>query len=337
MKTGSLYIDGSDAWLTYGAFVVEGGWTSLVCMPPLKAVESNDWQEEDGIEVDLSAPVLDTREVEIPFAFCGLYARPFALLDVLADGAYHTFRCAEIGRTFRLRLVSQPSHAGVRNLELVKLKFADDFPLDGYTYADPQTSIVQAYDYLVDDAPLSRYGVRVLRGTMANIRKCADVKEALLRNIGTQSGTTYDGGAAVHFASKEVKVLCLLRAASLDELWRNYDALLYDLTQPDERTLYVSEMEETFHFYYKSCSVTAFYPCDAQKWLEFTLTLVFTNEVRSTDDDTLLATEDGTLAWTEDSDSAVEMLPDRFGWPTLRMAASSAMRLTGARTFRFNN
>lgn len=337
MKTGSLYIDGSDAWLTYGAFVVEGGWTSLVCMPPLKDVESNNWQEEDGVEVDLSAPVLDTREVEISFAFCGLYARPFALLDVLADRAYHTFRCAEIGRTLRLRLINQPSHSGVRNLEFVKLKFADDFPLSGYTYIAPQTSISQAYDYLVDGEPLSRYGVRVLRGTLANIRKCADVKEALLRNIGTQSGATYDGSAAVHFSSKDVKVSCLLRAATLDEMWRNYDALLYDLSRPEERTLYVSEMEDAFRFYYKSCSVTAFYPCDAQKWLEFTLTLVFTSEVRCTDEEVLLAAEDGPLAWTEDSDSAVEMLPNRFGWPTLRMAATSAMRLTGARTLRFNN
>ena len=63
MMEGRLFIDGGDAYLQYGAYVVNGGWNELVAYPPLKPVESNDWQEEDGIEADLSAPVLDTREV----------------------------------------------------------------------------------------------------------------------------------------------------------------------------------------------------------------------------------------------------------------------------------
>lgn len=75
MITGRLYIDGDDAYKQYGVYVVKGGWNDLVAFPPLKTVPSNDWQEEDGIEADLSNPVLNTKEVQLKVAFSGTYSR----------------------------------------------------------------------------------------------------------------------------------------------------------------------------------------------------------------------------------------------------------------------
>ncbi len=336
MKKGCLYIDGADAYTTYGAFVVEGGWNSLVCLPPLKSVKSTDWQEYDGIEVDLEAPVLNTREVEIKFAFVGMYSRFLTMIEDLSDGAYHTFRCEEIGRTFKLRMKQQPSLGGIRELETVTIKFADDFPMLGYEYAAPVTSIAQSDKFQIDDVSLTEYGVNILDGTMQNIRKCADVKEALLRNIATQGGAEYDN-RMVRFKSKDVKLVCLLRASSLEEMWRNYYALLHDLVQPNERVLYASDIEEEFHFYYKSCTVQSFYPCDEKVWLEFSLNVCFTQEVRVEEGDMVLATEDNIVVWTEDSDSAVEVLPSRFSWPKMRLVSKNAMRLTRKAAIRFNN
>lgn len=336
MKTGCLYIDGNDAYSTYGAFVVEGGWNSLVCMPPLKSVKSTDWQEYDGIEADLSAPALNTREVEIQFAFVGLYSRFLQMIADLSDGAYHTFRCTEIGRTFKLRMTQQSAIGGVKQLETVTLKFADDFPMLGFEYEAPVTSIAQSDRFMVDDVPLTSYGVNILDGTMQNIRKSADVKEALLRNIATQGGAEYDS-RSVRYKSKDVKLLCLLRARSLDEMWRNYYALLHDLIQPEERTLYVSDIEDEFRFYYKSCTVQNFFPCDEKVWLEFSLTVCFTQDVRVDEDDMVLATEDRVVVWTEDSDSAVEVLPNRFYYPSLRMVQDNSIRLISNGAFRFNN
>ena len=136
MKTGALYVDGYDVYKQFGMYVVEGGYNELVAFPPLKDVEKNDWQEEDGIEADLSAPVLNTREVSIKFAISGLYSSLFDFLDVLSDGAYHTFSCAEIGRVYRLRLTQQPNLKAIKILGQATLKFADDFPLDGYSYKE---------------------------------------------------------------------------------------------------------------------------------------------------------------------------------------------------------
>lgn len=334
---GRLYIDGNDAYLQYGVYVVQGGWNELVAMPPLKTVESNDWQEEDGIEADLSAPVLNTREIQLKIAVAGLTSRFFALLELLSDGAYHTFDCAFIGRVYKLRLVSMPSLAAMKVLGTATLKLADDFPLSGYTYTAPESGVAEADDYTFDGVPFTDYGVRVLKGTLDEVMRSPDVKTALLRNIGTQAGALYDGAGAVRYKSKDVKIYCLLRAETLAELWRNYDALLYDLTRPDERTLWVNDLEEEFPFHYKSCQVTAFYP-EGKLWLQFTLTVTFTAALRVAEGDMVLASEDNIVVFTEDGGCAVDMLPNRYTYPSVRLVNDRAtLRLTGGGAMRFNN
>lgn len=312
MKSGCLYIDGTDVYTEFGVYVIEGGWKELVNLPPLKAVKSNDWQEEDGIEADLSAPVLNTREVTIKFAISGAFARYSDFLALLCDGAVHSFNCSEIGRTFRLRLVSQASLDAARLLGFLSLKFADDYPLDGYTYQAPTGGgVPQSDDYLFDDTRFSDYGVRLLKGTLSEVMKAPNVKTALLRNIPSQAGAIYDTQGDVTFKSKDVKLTCLLRASNLSEFWRNYYALLYDLTKPDERVLYVAELEQEFKCFYKSCSVSDFCPV-GRVWLQFTLTLTFTDNCRIDGNETLLAAEDGTLVFAENDLDAINLLPNRY-------------------------
>lgn len=278
--TGRLYIDGYDAYKQYGVYVVQGGWNELIAYPPLKPIDSNDWQEEDGMEPDLSSPVLDSREISVKIAISGLYSRFEALIELLSDKAYHAFECAYIQRHYRLRLVSLPNLAVTKVLGTATLKFADDFPLLGYEYAAPTSNVAATDDYLFDGIPFTNYGVRVLEGTLDEVMKTPAVKTNLLRNIGTKPGALYDD-KNVTFKSKDVKIYCLLRADTLDELWHNYDALLYDLIRPEERTLEVDGSGYPFH--YKSCQVSEFYP-DGKIWLQFALTVTFTRGLNTGDE-----------------------------------------------------
>ena len=303
--TGRLFVDGKDAYTEWGVFVLEHGYNDLVAMPPLKPFDSNDWQEEDGIEADLSAPVLNTKDVSIQFAYSGLYNRFDDFVNHLADGAYHTFDCRSIGRTYSLRMTQMPNLTQAQYLGLSALKFADDYPLKNYTYQAPNSSIAEVRDYTLDDIPFTKYGCRICAGTLASVKKAADVKTNLLRNIASKSGAIYDG-SKVTLKSKDVKLVVHARATTLAALWRNYDALLYDLTRPGERTLYVAALEQEFACAYKSCSVNAFYPQDA--WLDFELTLTFTRDFRLSADEILLATEDGTLVFTEDEINAIDLM-----------------------------
>lgn len=306
---GRLYIDGNDAYTEYGVYVVKGGWNELIAYPPLKSVESNDWQEMDGIEADLSAPMLDTREIQLKVAFAGLDSRFFTLMELLSDESYHVFECAYIKRTYRLRLVSQPNLAAAKVIGTATLKFADDFPLSDYTYKKPASNVAAYDDYTFDSVNFTTYGVRVLKGTLDEVMKTPTVKTNLLRNISTQAGALYDG-KNVSYKSKDVKINCLMRADTLEELWRNYDALLYDLIRPNERKLWVDELGQEFLFYYKSCQVTEFYPTD-KIWLQFTLTVTFTSVLRIGDGDVVLASEDKIIIFTQDDENAIDVQTNR--------------------------
>lgn len=292
---GRLYIDGKDAYIEYGIYVVDGGWNELIAFPPLKPVETNDWQEEDGIEADLSSPVLDSREASLKVAFSGLYSRFDLFIELLSDRAYHTFECTYIRRSYRLRLVSLPNFEEAELLGMATLKLADDFPMQNYSYIAPMSNTSTVNDYSFDGYPFTRYGVRILRGTHNEVMKTPDVKQNLLRNIETNAGVLYDG-KTVTYKSKDVKLQCLLRADTLNELWRNYDALLYDLTRPDERMLEADGNE--FPFYYRSCQITEFYP-NGNIWLQFSITITVTGNLRLLSNFIALHSEDDMAIQTE--------------------------------------
>lgn len=309
MMTGRLYIDGYDAYEAFGIYVIDGGYNELIAMPPLKEVEYNDWQEEDGIEADLSDPQLNTREVTIKFCSQRLLSGFIAFIELLSQQSYHDFECRSIERKYKLRLTSQPSIENIVDFGSIGLKFADDFPHKGYEYLPPNSPLKANDDYTLDSVPLTNWGVRVLKGTLKEILKTPAVKANLTRNIKTQPGALYDG-KCVTYKTKEVKVSCLMRAEALGELWRNFDALLYDLTRPGERVLEALDIAEEFPCYYKSCSVSSFIPTD-KIWLEFALTFVFTHDFRISDEP-LLSTEDNLFVVLEDEDGGdyVTLKPD---------------------------
>lgn len=297
---GKLYINGVDAYSRYGVFVEQYGYKALVQYPALKAVESNNWPEEDGIEADLSAPVLDSRNINISFCRNMNFAID-DLIDHLGKTVYHDFRFVELGRSFRLRLVSHPSKSILRNLEKFSLQFADDFPLLEYTYQNPETCGVAQKEYDIDGKSFADYGIWILEGSDAEIEKSPAVKKNLLVNLKGKSGATYYGEKVV-FESKEVTLKCLLKAPELVTFWRNYDALLFNLVQPGERQFYSDRLGEEFPCYYKSSSVSRFEVLRSGiVWCEFSLTLVFTC-FRIGDIYYLLATEDNELIMLEELD-----------------------------------
>lgn len=307
MRQGAVYIDGIDIYTNYGIYVTDGGYKGIVAFPPLKVVESNDWHEQDGIEADLAAPVLDSRDITLTFAIAGDRLRLIPFMAALTDGAYHTFNFAELGRVLRLRLSSVPNYETFGRLSTFSLRFADDFPLDGYTYVAPSCPIPDRQDYTLDGRLLSDYGVVMLKGTLSSIMRPADTKQNLLRDIATLSGVTYDG-QTVTYKSREAKLNCFMRPDTVAAMWQNLDALLYDLTRAGERTLGVSvgDFADDFPCYYKSCTVSAFEPTE-RPWLAFELTVVITDGGKIDLTDVVLATESGDIVLAEDGESAFDM------------------------------
>ena len=272
---GKFNIDGIDAYERFGVFISDSGLVSLLQYPPLKKVDSNDWPEEDGEEFDLSEPALDTKTVQVKFA--SHKANRFgAFIAALADTSYHDFEVPAIARTFRLRLSSQQSMTHYPRAEVFTLQFNDDFPLRGYSYVEPETSITRMSGYRLDGRDLGQYGVAILEGSLAEVLKSPAVKQNLLQNLQRENGAIYDGEYVV-FQTKEVKLKCALRSHAFDEFWRNYNALLYDLTRPNERNLFVKYTGCEYPCYYKSCSSSQFLFTQGKIWWVFDLIIVFTS------------------------------------------------------------
>ncbi len=300
---GTLLVDNIDVYEAFGVFVVEGGYNELVAFPAMKSVASNDWWEEDGQEFDLSAPTLASHEFSMKFAFHGA-SRFGGFIKLLSDTSYHTFEFNEIGKTYRLRMIANSLLHTNNGLGLFTLSFADDFPLEGYTYSPPDSNMVRQYGYDIDGVSLSSYGVYLLRGSEAAIQKSPAVKKNLTVDINSKFGVIYDG-EHVSFQTKEVKLHCLMRAKSMPEFWQNYNAFLHDLIQPNERMFYVDSIGVEYPCVYKNCSVVTFSPKN-KIWMQFDITLIF-NSFRVPDNEVLLASEILELIITEDGEFAIDL------------------------------
>lgn len=316
MSCAKLYIDDADAYSRFGVLVTDASYNELVAFPSMKAFEANAWPEEDGKEFDLSSPALDTKEISLECMFESSW-KFNDFLGYLSDKGYHAFRFTDIGRTYRLRLVSQPGYELYSGSGVVKFTFADDFPRDTeYTYQEPVNTVTISAGYELDGRDLSDYGVLVLDGSDEEIRKAPAVKKNLLQDFQYRDGAIYDG-EFVKFQTKDVALKCLMRAPTWVEFWRNRDALLHDLTRLSvkrndagydysdaERRLFFDKWYEEYPCYYANCQTEEFGISNGV-WWTFTLTLVFTS-FRIEETDYLLASEAGELILTEDEEYYID-------------------------------
>ena len=294
--TGQLFIDGVDVYNEFGAFVADGGYADLISPANLKDVEYNDWPEIDGIEPDLHNPVLDTKELILPF-YSVSNKKTEDFLCLLSDKSYHLFELQDIQQKRTLRLLHQASKETIATGESFSLKFADDFPLNGYTYQPPIGMINQTGFYM-DNKPLSDYGVLILDGSYDEIMKVPAVKNNLSQSYKKAAGLIYDNNSVV-YQHKNVALKCALVVSDIYSFWRNYNALIYDLIRPDQRLFHVESANDTFSCFYKSLRVSKYSITRGQCWCEFILTLVFT-DFRPKQTVSVLGTEDRNMLTTED-------------------------------------
>ena len=271
-----LYIGEYDVGSNNYACTAFGGFDELIAFPPLKTPPANDWQEERGFDPDLSAPVLDTREVTLRLSAtnAGDYENTLQLLDKMP---VVEVSAPSIGRSWLLRFIAPTDSA---HSSTFGLKFADDTPMRGYTYQPPNAekerewilSTSRRDDFVITESPkrsFADYGARVLGDVVDEMERRNEVKTGLLRKFSTKPGAFYDKAAMFCEKGADRQVLLLMRADTLAELWRNYDALLFDLIRPGARRY------KEAPFYYSSCRVDKFIPDEPRPWLQFTLSLTF--------------------------------------------------------------
>lgn len=271
-----LFIDGHDAFIEYGIFVEQGGYKQLIQFPAFKTLDTTEWPDEDGIEVDLESPQLNTRTLSIQFCITNVrYAED--LFDELSIGAYHTFEFRDLKRTYRLRMTQNGSFKSKIKLGILSISFSDDFPaVPNVVYHNVDTNFRQV-GYVIDGIDISKFGTYILDGTDESIRQAANVRENLKISTKDIQGIIYDD-STVKFKTKDITLKCLINCNNIDEFWLRYNALFAVLLGANERRFYHSDFGNEYQCYYKSMTVSKFDILrNNHVWCEFSIVLTITD------------------------------------------------------------
>lgn len=272
MTRGNFFIDYKNSFDHYGILIAEKGYTDIATPAPLKSIDFNDWPEEDGIEPDLSAPVLDARTISIPFV-CVDKTKVTNFFAQLSGAGYHTFDFAEINETLNLRFLSESRVKRIGNGETFKLTFSDDQQLSNFDYQPPKPQLAAPEGYALDSVILSEYGINVSYDAEAELRRSAQVKKNNTIYSRYAPGVIYDTGVT-YFKQADKRLHVLFRATNAENFWLNYKAFLYNLIRPGVRTL--TTPLGNFQCYYKQGKARRFETLtNGGIWCELDMTLTF--------------------------------------------------------------
>lgn len=303
---GNFFIDGQNAYDAFGVWIVKGGYKDLLKFPAMTEPEKNDWPEEDGVEVDLSDPKLEKKEIGISFlASRDIYVGEF--LEHLSASGYHTFRIPSLEREWALRLDSQKTCRIYSEATDFSLNFIEDQPVRPALSLPDSGLVIRPSLFELDGVDLADYGV-VVDESMSSFQKMPTVKQNLTRKVSTIDGQIYDPENVV-FNSKETVFKCRIKAADMNRMWNCYDAFFGALIQPGERSLYVDYMGNEFPCYYSKATDFKLLSL-APTMISFNLTLVFT-VFRIDGVEYLLASQRGKLIVSQDGKYCIDVEPCR--------------------------
>lgn len=307
MMYGTVIINGTNVSTAYGVYVVRKGYRELLQWPAAKTVSGNNWQEYDGFEPDLSNATIDNREFTITFVCKGGTGNMLGFYNFLQTTPKLSLSFTDVGISVDARLVSMPSVEFAKVFNIVSVRFACDDDIEGIS-ATASSSVKYNDLYVIDGTPISDYGVRVLKGTIKNVIRQADVKPLLTRKSSVINGAEYDKNPLLYnqgewvssetegdvtTAAIDVTLRCQSVASSLSQALENSFALLGDLIAADAgepditlacaRDIVIRPVGGIFRCYYKSQQVEGYYVSENEAWIDFNLTLCLFEQIGTCD------------------------------------------------------
>ena len=217
---------------TYSTYLLDSNYKDILCFPPLKKLNSNDWAEYYGKEYDTDSPKLDTLQITLSFFSEANQYEPF--INFLTAQTYNTFHFEELNKTFQLRLVLVKKAKKEQTYISYDITFASDFPLQGYNYTAPNATLPTS-GFTIDGIDISKYGIYLLEENQNTLLKDYEVKEHLTINSTAISGVQY-AQHANQFKERTLELHCYI-SQPISTFWQLYETLLYNLTKQGERTI----------------------------------------------------------------------------------------------------
>ena len=259
---GSCIIDGIDL-ATYGAFIERGGSDDFLSFPDRRKPDTNDWAEEDGLDVDLTDCYFDAKKVRVKYVIIGSNETTFqqhlnSVATLHQQPGLRSVFVREYNRTFQLRFVGFPDYKhkgglfkpGQKTGKLTAEYMMDD-PLQIFTEA--LLTPISTRDYLtqikVNHFDLSEFGI-VVREAYSTAIRPHSVKSVLERTIHNVNGNIADIGATPKKVARQTTIDCTMLAGTLNEFYVNWNALFNNMRVEAPIRLEVTQSGITRECYY---------------------------------------------------------------------------------------
>lgn len=229
----------------YGASVPLGGYNSLFQWGAAKPLYTNDWAEENGLEVDLSEIFLQNISGSINFSIQGDIDNISSFWSFLQSSPVHSCYFGPIGFGANMTFTKITSLDYAVTFSKIVVNYVINSPDTGAAQPSPIEDIPNQ-PVSIDGVNLSNFGVWSLYGISNQALLEAGFKGLLSRNISTLNGIQYDENPVLWNAGQrswtqssthspvkksalQVSLPCALSSPSISNFWQNYNALKYAL------------------------------------------------------------------------------------------------------------
>ena len=122
--TGEVTIDTIDIWTTFGAFLLTGSYDGLMRPSKRKASLSNNWPEQNGLEIDLTTPSFESKEADLIFILSASseaqwWTRYNAFFTLLKLAGERSLYVKELDKTFLVYYIETPSYEQLTTIKSV--------------------------------------------------------------------------------------------------------------------------------------------------------------------------------------------------------------------------
>lgn len=242
---GSCIINGVDI-AQWDMFILKGSDSDFLSFPERKTPTSNNWQEYDGLDVDLSEIYFNAKKVTTDFfvkadAGAEFLYRLNAFHTLISTPGTLSLYSREFDRTFDLRFVSCPEYRhtngmykdGTKRGEIT-VEFSMDNPLQLFNNpalfiptANRNTQFVSINNY-----DLGRFGI-IVNECYNTTLKLPAVKPPLVQSLERSTGLFVTPASQTTFEATQVTIECTMLADTREEFYHNYEALFNNLTKPE--------------------------------------------------------------------------------------------------------
>lgn len=273
MSAGECIIDGTDI-ATLGMFIERDGSNDLLVFPSRRVPDTNDWFEEDGLEVDLSGVTFDAKKVVINYVMIAdnyplFKQRLNAFHNLHNQPGSRSIYIREYATTFTLRFqsfVNYEHRGGYYNYSRKRAKifveYYMDNPLEMYTSAigSPVGPDATFAGVKINAVDLSKYGITV-REVYSSALRLRSFKNVLIRTAENYPGQIADDGKITGSTelvtpkrkAKEIQISCAMSSDSVNNLLINMNAL-FAVLRSDVPVAFSHTSEQSFCYYTKMSS-----------------------------------------------------------------------------------